>query len=178
MDGVDINDIEASGHFSGGIPIPNPDTLQEFKVQTGQYDASAGRSAGADVDVITKSGTNQFHGDVWEYFRNEKLNANDFFLNRVGAPTPLLRQNQFGGTFGGPIMKDKLFFFGSYQGTRQLNGVDANCSVSFSEPPLTNDRSAAALGALFAGQTGAFGGPADCGQWLEHQSSRPRDPAV
>jgi len=159
MDGVDINDIETSGHFSGGIAIPNPDSIQEFKVQTGQYDASAGRSAGADVDVITKSGTNQFHGDVWEYFRNEDLNANDFFRNLVGESTPILRQNQFGGTFGGPILKDKLFFFGSYQGTRQLNGLDTSCSSSFSEPPLTNDRSAAALGALFAGQKDIGGVP-------------------
>ncbi|MBV9302651.1 MAG: TonB-dependent receptor [Acidobacteriaceae bacterium] len=159
MDGVDANDIEASGHFSGGIAIPNPDTIEEFKVQTGQYDASQGRDAGANVNVVTKSGTNQFHGDVWEYFRNEKLNANDFFLNETGQHKGILRQNQFGGTFGGPIKKDKIFFFGSYQGTRQLNGVGTECSSAFSTPPLTNDRSAAALGRLFAGQTGAFGGP-------------------
>ncbi len=159
MDGVDANDIEASGHFSGGIAIPNPDAIQEFKVQTGQYDASAGRDAGANVNVVTKSGTNQFHGNLWEYFRNEKLNANDFFLNLADQPRAILRQNQFGGTFGGPIKKDKIFFFGSYQGTRQLNGVGSGCSTAFSTPPLTNDRSAAALGQLFAGQTGSFGGP-------------------
>ncbi len=160
MDGVNANDIEASGHFSGGIAIPNPDAIEEFKVQTGQYDASSGRDAGANVNVVTKSGTNQFHGSLWEYFRNEKLNANDFFLNETGQPRGILRQNQFGGTFGGPIKKDKIFFFGSYQGTRQLNGLGSQCSTAFSSPPLTNDRSAAALGALFAGQTGAAGGTA------------------
>ncbi len=162
MDGVDANDIEASGVFSGGIAIPNPDAIQEFKVQTGQYDASYGRDAGANVNVVTKSGTNQFHGNLWEYFRNEKLNASNFFLNETGQPKGILRQNQFGGTFGGPIKKDKLFFFGSYQGTRQLNGLGSNCSSAFSSPPFTNDRSAAAIGKLFAGQRGtlqdAFGG--------------------
>ena len=87
-------------------------------MQTGQYDATYGRNSGANVNVITKGGTNEFHGTLFEFFRNEDLNANDFFFNRVGQPRGLLRENQFGGTFGGPIIKDrKLFFFGSYQGT-------------------------------------------------------------
>lgn len=154
MDGVAIDDLQNSGDFSGGVAIPNPDTIQEFKVQTGQYDATYGRNSGGNVNVITKGGTNEFHGTLFEYFRNEDLNANDFFFNRVGEKKGLLRENQFGGTIGGPIVKDKLFFFGSYQGTRQLNGISTNCSTSFVEPPLTNNRSAAALGALFAGQRG------------------------
>ncbi len=154
MDGVAIDDLQSSGDFSGGVAIPNPDTIQEFKVQTGQYDATYGRNSGANVNVITKGGTNQFHGTLFEYFRNEDLNANDFFFNRAGLPKGLLRENQFGGTFGGPIIKDKWFFFGSYQGTRQLNGISAGCSSSFVEPAFTNDRSAAGLGALFAGQRG------------------------
>ena len=158
MDGVPIDDLQNSGDFSGGIAIPNPDTIQEFKVQTSQYDATYGRNTGANVNVITKGGTNTFHGTLFEFFRNEDLNANDFFFNRVGHPRGVLRQNQFGGTIGGPIVKDKLFFFGSYQGTRQLNGVSGSCSTSFVEPPLTNDRSAAGLGALFAGQRGFYQG--------------------
>jgi hypothetical protein len=158
MNGVGVNDIQQSGYFSAGVAIPNPDTIQEFKVQTGQYDASYGRNAGANVDVITKGGTNQYHGAAWEYFRNDALNANTFFLNAVGAPRAELKQNQFGGDFGGPIKKDKLQFFTSYQGTRQRNGLDINCSSSMKEAPLTNDRSQAALGALFAGQSGALGG--------------------
>jgi Carboxypeptidase regulatory-like domain/TonB dependent receptor/TonB-dependent Receptor Plug Domain len=148
MNGVGVNDIQQSGYFSAGVAIPNPDTIQEFKVQTGQYDASYGRNAGANVDVVTKGGTNQYHGAAWEYFRNDALNANTFFLNSVGAPRAELKQNQFGGDFGGPIKKDKLQFFTSYQGTRQRNGLDINCSSSMKEAPLTNDRSAAALGAL------------------------------
>jgi len=154
MDGVGVNDLQNSGDFSGGIAIPNPDTIQEFKVQTSQYDATYGRNAGANVDVITKGGTNTYHGELFEFLRNEDLNANDFFFNRAGHAKGLLRQNQFGGTIGGPIIKNKLFFFGSYQGTRQLNGISTSCSSSFVMPPLTDDRSAAALGRLFAGQRG------------------------
>jgi hypothetical protein len=164
MNGISVNDNEATGGSSGGIPIPNSDTLAEFKVQTALYDAAFGHNAGANVDVITKGGSNQFHGTLFEFFRNEALNANDYFFNLTGTPRPILRQNQFGFTIGGPILKDKLFFFGSYQGTRQLNGastaVSTTCTASLFSPPLTNDRSAAALGALFAGQSGAQGGVA------------------
>jgi len=152
MNGVEINDLQSSGHFSGGIAIPNPDAIQEFKVQTGQYDASYGRNAGANVDVVTKGGGNAFHGTIFEYFRNEALNANDFFFNETHQPRGVLRENQPGFALAGPIKKDKLLFFTSYQATRQRNGVAATCKTSFSTPPLTDDRSAAKLGALFAGQ--------------------------
>jgi hypothetical protein len=149
MNGVEINDFQSSAYLSGGVAVPNPDAIQEFKVQTGQYDASFGRDAGANVNVVTKTGSNQFHGTLFEFLRNDALNANEWFRNRNGAPRQVLRQNQYGMTFGGPIIKDKLLFFTSYQGTRQTNGVDVNCSTTFTTPPLTNDRSAAALGALF-----------------------------
>ena len=162
MNGVQINDLQASGSFSGGVAIPNPDAIQEFKVQTGLYDASFGRNAGANVNVVTKSGGNQFHGSAFEFFRNDVLNANDFFRNRAGQKRGVLRQNQFGFTLGGPIKKDKLLFFGSYQGNRQINGVSGGSTANITSPPFTNDRSRAALGALFAGQRGvlqnAFGG--------------------
>ena len=156
MNGVGINDLQSSGYFSGGVAIPNPDTIEEFKVQTGQYDASYGRNAGANVDVITKGGSNDFHGAAWEFFRNEDLNANTFFRNATGQPRPVLKQNQFGFDLGGPIRRDKLFFFTSYQGTRQRNGLDVNCSSSVTSPPITDDRSPEALGQLFAGQRGAI----------------------
>ena len=152
MDGVEINDLQSSGSFSGGVAIPNPDTIAEFKVQTSQYDASYGRNAGANVNLVTKTGSNQFHGSIWEFFRNEALNANTYFRKQEGQPRPVLRQNQPGFTFGGPIMHDKVFLFTSYQSTRQVNGIDPQCSSSLNTPPLTNDRSRAALGALFAGQ--------------------------
>lgn len=151
MNGVNVNDFNL-----GGIrgPIPNPDTIQEFRVQTGMYDAEYGRDAGANVDLVTKTGTNDFHGDLFEFWRNDVLNANDFFLNSGGVPRPELKQNQFGGTLGGPVVKNKLLFFGSYQGTRQVNAVQGR--QTFLSPPLTNDRSPAGIGAVFAGQRGLF----------------------
>ncbi|MCI0389203.1 MAG: TonB-dependent receptor [Acidobacteria bacterium] len=160
MNGVTINDYQSSGASSGGIAVPNPDTIQTFKVQTGQYDASFGRNAGANVNLITKGGSNEFHGTLLHFFRNEALNANDFFFNRDKRPKPILRQNQFGGTLGGPLKKEKLLFFTSYQGTRQANGLAVGCRGSAFAPPLTNDRSAAAIGAMFAGRRGQLQGTA------------------
>src|SRR5205823_6503081 len=89
MNGVPINDLQSSGSFSGGVAVPNPDTIDEFKVQTGQYDASFGRNAGANVNVITKSGTNKYHGTLFEFFRNEALNANDYFRKLNDQPRPV-----------------------------------------------------------------------------------------
>lgn len=164
MDGVQINNFGSAkaGDWLGysGIPIPNPDTIQEFKVQTSLYDATYGRGAGANVNVVTRSGSNAFHGNLFEFFRNDVLNANDFFLNRNGLPKPVLKQNQFGGTFGGSIVQSKLFFFASYQGTRQRNGVGDQSLQSAFLPPLTDDRSMATLGQQFCGQTGFSGGVA------------------
>jgi hypothetical protein len=93
FDGIDANNLSensASGFPpEAGIAIPAPDTIAEFKVQTGMYDAGYGRSAGANVDLVSKSGTNEFHGSLWEFFRNDALDANDFFLNRNGQPRPI-----------------------------------------------------------------------------------------
>ena len=168
VDGISVSDVQGSASGSGGIPLPNPDSLQEFKVQTGLYDAAYGRYGGANISVITKSGSNAFHGTLFEFLRNEALNANDFFLNQTHQPRPVLKQNQFGLASGGPIKKDKLLFFVSYQGTRQANGIAAGqsrtaCAASLIEPPLTNDRSSAALGKMFAGMPGAQGGVAISG---------------
>lgn len=158
MNGLGVNDL-----FTGSeqVPIPNPDSIQEFKVQTGQYDASFGRNAGANVNVVTKGGGNQFHGTAFEFLRNDDFNANDFFLNQAGLPRGELKQNQFGGAFGGPVMKDKLFFFTSYQGTRARNGLDPTCLGNFLTPTeitsSASSRSATALGAAFGGQPGVLG---------------------
>ena len=124
-----------------------------------------GAMAAPTSALITKTGSNDFHGTVFEFLRNEVLNANDFFLNRTGQPRPVLKQNQFGFALGGPIKKDKLLFFGSYQGTRQVNGIAAGqsrtaCTASLSEPPLTNDRTPSELGKMFGGMSGAQGGTA------------------
>src|SRR5437879_1807767 len=163
VDGISVSDVQGSAAGSGGIPIPNPDSILEFKVQTALYDASYGRYAGGDVSLITKTGSNAFHGTLFEFLRNEALNANDFFFNRANQSRPVLRQNQFGFAIGGPLRGDKLLFFGSYQGTRQDNGIAAGqsrtaCTASLSEPPLTNHRTAAELGGMFGGMTGVHGG--------------------
>ena len=165
LDGIGVSDVQGSAGASGGIPIPNPDALQEFKVQTGLFDAAYGRFGGGNISVITKAGGDAFHGTIFEFVRNNILNANDFFRNETGQQRPDLKQNQFGFTLGGPIKKHKLFFFGSYQGTRQVNGLASGqsrigCSVSLSEPAITNDRSRQALGQLFGGMKGALGGVA------------------
>jgi len=158
MDGASIVNAFGAG-LSGdsgiyvGIAIPSPDAIAEFKVQTSTFDASYGRNPGANVNVVTKSGTNQVHGSLFEYFRNEDLNANGFFQNRDGGGVKqVLKQNQFGGTIGGPLKKDKLFVFGSYQGTRQRNGIAGGGSSNVFLPPIpAGDRSTpafkAALGA-------------------------------
>ena len=103
--------------------LPNPDAIEEFKVQTGLYGVSFGEHGGASVSLVTKSGTSSPHGSAFEFLRNDVLNANDFFLNRTGEQRPVLKQNQFGLTIGGPFRRDRLYYFGSYQGTRQTNGL-------------------------------------------------------
>jgi hypothetical protein len=168
FNGIDANNLSensASGFGAEiGLAIPNPDTIEEFKVQTGMFDAGYGRGAGVNVDIVSKTGSNRFHGRVWEFLRNDALNANDFFLNRSGQPRADLKQNQFGGAIGGPIRTDKTFFFAAYQGTIQRNGL-SSVSKQFSFlPPLTNDRSEASLrsllGGVYGGQSGLFGGTA------------------
>jgi hypothetical protein len=130
MDGVAVNNIANSGSSNDGtiytgIPIPSPDAIAEFKIQTSTYDASYGRNPGANVNVVTKGGSNDFHGSAFEFFRNSILNASDYFYNNPDSDKPhqVLDQNQFGATIGGPVLKDKLFFFFSYRGTRAKNGV-------------------------------------------------------
>jgi hypothetical protein len=161
MDGVNITNFANSGSANdsglyAGVGIPNPDSIQEFKVQTSTYDASYGRNPGANVNVVTRSGTNQFHGTAFEFLRDTIFNANDFFYNRnnpASATTKqILNQNQFGGVVGGPIIKNKLFIFGSYQGTRQKNGLASQGVTNALLPPIPDgDRSTpgfrAALGA-------------------------------
>lgn len=165
MDGVNISNYASSTtqdaySFYGTISVPSADALQEFKVQTSNYDASYGRNTGASVNVVTKSGTNSIHGSLFEFFRNDDLNANTFFRNSTRQPRGVLKQNQFGGAFGGPIRKDKLFFFLSYQGTRQLNGIAPQGSSGVTLPAtLTDNRSAAPLGSAFCPGNNPTGSP-------------------
>jgi hypothetical protein len=125
LDGIDIN--EPVGDYVAYNP--NVDALQEVQVLTGNSNAEFGNGNGAVVNMATKSGTNEFHGNVFEFLENDKLDANSFFNNRSGAKKQALRQNQFGGTLGGPIRKDRLFFFVDYQGTRVANNGQSPVTV-------------------------------------------------
>src|SRR6266446_10976017 len=110
--------LPATSAFGGTSNLVSLDSLEEFRIQTSTFAPEYGRTPGAQISVVTKSGTNTFHGTVFEYFRNDKLDANDWFANRNALARPELRQNDFGGVLGGPIKKDKFFFFGSYEGLR------------------------------------------------------------
>jgi hypothetical protein len=168
LNGVDANSYssnitEVTPFGGAGIAIPAPDTIQEFKVQTSLYDAQYGRGASANVDVETRSGTAHFHGDAYYFGRNEALNANNFFANATGVPRGKFRRSAPGDTFGGPLpwSKKRVFFFVSYQATRDVNAASLSTSVSsLSLPPIPQVRTPASLGALFGGATGAFGGVA------------------
>src|SRR3984957_16817876 len=122
VNGGDANDLFVN------LPTvqPSPDSIQEFRVLTNTFDAEYGRNSGSVVNVVTKSGTNQWHGSSYEFFRNKVLNANDYCLTAAeGLPCqkPQFNQNQFGGTVGGPIKKDRTFFFASYEGRRNRQGI-------------------------------------------------------
>lgn len=106
--------------YSGAGAVPNLDSIEEFRILTNNVDAEFGNYAGAQINVVTKSGTNQWHGNVFEFVRNTSLNARNFF-DPVGFKSAY-HQNQFGGTFGGPIVRDKIFFFADYQGNRLIKG--------------------------------------------------------
>lgn len=157
LEGINANDINLP--VLDNVPLPNPQTVREFKTQTSLYDASQGRNGGGNIQVSLKSGTNEFHGDVFEFFRNEVLNANDFFLNRNGGRRPVSRQNQYGFSLGGPIIlprfgeggrsvksgRDRHFFFVNYQGTNAASGAAAGTNFGATIPVLPRDRSEANL---------------------------------
>jgi hypothetical protein len=128
--------------------VPNPDAIAEFKIQASQNDAMFGAMA-PTTNLMTKRGENGVHGALWEFLRNDVFNANAFFRNVAGQPKPNLKQNQFGATAGGPIRRNRLFFFTSYQGTRQVNGLDTTSVSNPILPAIGADRSATTLSAQF-----------------------------
>jgi Carboxypeptidase regulatory-like domain/TonB dependent receptor/TonB-dependent Receptor Plug Domain len=133
IDGISVNDyaMAAPGNVIG--VVLGVDAIQEFSVLTGGFPAEYGRATGGIVNAISRSGTNQFHGAVYEFLRNSALDANDYFTRSAGQPIPPFRRNQFGVSAGAPIIKDKLFVFADYEGLRQSKGVPAVSGV------LSND---------------------------------------
>src|ERR1700736_11618 len=128
LDGVDVNDQVNGYAFTSVLPV-TLDSMQEFRVTTTNYGADAGRSSGAQVSLVTKSGTNKFHGSLYEYLRNTYTSANDYFVKssevQSGAPNipPKLIRNIFGGSVGGPFKKDRFYFFANYEAARQREGA-------------------------------------------------------
>ena len=134
------------------LPTPPVETLQEIRVNTAMYDATQSANSGAHVALITKSGTNTVHAELYEYFQNDVMNAAPFFRNAntsiaANQKVPMLRYNRFGGTVGGPIIKNKMFFFGSWQGDRVSDQLGGTSTITVPQH-LTDDRSAGALAAV------------------------------
>src|SRR4051794_30806630 len=178
IEGISTTDYNVASLTN--TPLPNPDVVQEFKVQTSLYDASQGRNGGGNINAILKSGTNTLHGDVYEFFRNTVLDSNEYFLKGSGAARPVIQQNIFGGSLGGPVSPGgKLgFFFVNYSGTRQRSGDSPGTLISTFVPyvpaSLRGTANAGALAAAFgqatadpvavnllAFQSNQFGAPAN-----------------
>jgi hypothetical protein len=158
-----IDGITASDYAFGELtntPLPNPDAIEEFKVSTSLYDATQGRNGGGNINAILKGGTDRYHFDAWEYFRNTELDANDWFLKNAGLQRPVIKQNIFGGDFGGqvdPNNKKWGFFYVNYQGNRQRSGDSPGTSINTSIPILPADRTSGNLQSVFS-----FAGNANC----------------
>ena len=148
INGVDAGDL--SLHVFVDVAVPAPESVSEVNIQTSLYDASVA-GGGGNIQVVTKSGSNTLHGSFYEYFRNESLNANDANLKSAGLGRPLMRRNVYGAALGGPLRKDRAFFFASYQGIRETNGATEQSLYKdvLIASGLTNDRSAATLMSTF-----------------------------
>jgi hypothetical protein len=150
LNGVDANNFEFQTLAPGVVPIPSPDSIQEFRTQTSLYDATSGYSSGGNINLVTRSGTSTYHGNVYDFIRNTIFNANDYFRNHQGLPRPVLIQNQFGASFGGPVPQlHNTFFFVNYEGNRQKNGVLGTTSSS-AAPVLPATITATTLAAAFS----------------------------
>jgi hypothetical protein len=148
LEGINANDINLP--ILDNVPLPNQNSIQEFKAQTSLYDASQGRNGGGNIQMNLRSGTSQYHGDAYEFFRNNVLNANSWFNNASGVARPVLRQNLFGASLGGPIpfWKD-AFFFMNYQGSRAASGASASTFFTTTIPIFPAVRTQATLQAAF-----------------------------
>jgi len=149
IEGISSTDYNVSQ--STNVPLPNPDVIQEFKIQTSLYDASQGRNGGGNVNAILRSGSKGLHGDIYEYFRNDVLNANEFFLNAASQPRPPVKQNIFGASLGGPVGTEKFVFsFVNYQGTRHGSALSPGTQINNPAFPILPDvRTAGNLASRF-----------------------------
>ena len=145
INGVDANNI--SQHDFAYVAVPAPEAVSEVKVQTSMYDASVSGAGGGSIQLITSSGTNAVHGSVYAYFQNDALNANDPNLKSVGSARPVLKRKVYGITLGGPIRKNRAFYFVAYQGKRELNAATDQSLYKdvLVAPCLTNNRTESAL---------------------------------
>ncbi|HXY01019.1 MAG TPA: TonB-dependent receptor [Candidatus Limnocylindrales bacterium] len=150
IEGISATDYNVAQNYY--VPLPNPDVIQEFKVQTSLYDATQGRNGGANVNAVLRGGTRELHGDVYEFFRNDALNANEYFHNATGQSRPPVKQNIFGGSLGGPVVKEKLgYFFVNYQGTRQRSALSPGTQISNPGlPALPTQRDATSIADAFS----------------------------
>src|SRR5499427_9101267 len=149
IEGITATDYNVAQNYY--VPLPNPDVIQEFKVQTSLYDATQGRNGGGNVNAVLKTGTRELHGDVYEFFRNDALNANEYFHNATGQPRPPVKQNIFGGSLGGPVVKQKFgFFFVNYQGTRQRSALSPGTQINNPGfPVIPTDRTEPSISSAF-----------------------------
>jgi Carboxypeptidase regulatory-like domain len=165
LDGVDVNEQVNGAAFSPVLRV-TPDSVEEFRVTTQNSDASKGRSSGAQISLITKSGTNEFRGALYEYYRSPGFTANNFFSNKNGVSRPSLLRHLYGGRLGGPIVKDKLFFFYNYEGMRETKGTIVNRTVplaSLGRGELKFRNASGTVITLNTAQINALTGPATIG---------------
>ena len=165
---VNGGDVSEGRNLGAGL-VPNLDSIEEFRLITNSFDAEYGKFSGAVVNAITKSGTNSFHGDAFEFLRNDKLDAGNFIDNAFGNPKSELRRNQFGYAAGGPAWKDKIFWFSDYQGTREVKGAASGAvTVPTADQRLGNFDPAALTGTVDGSVAGIC---PNCG-WAQVLSQR------
>jgi hypothetical protein len=156
IDGITVNDYALAGPGDVVGLVLGVDAIQEFQVLTGGFPSEYGRATGGVVNAVSRSGTNQFHGSVYEFLRNSALDSNDYFDRVAGAKKPPFKRNQFGATAGAPIIKDKLFVFADYEGLRQTKGIP------FSNQTFTPSARLGILAECNGSKTGACAPPATC----------------
>jgi hypothetical protein len=156
IDGATASNFDQNSGLNNVLYTPSVDSVEEFKVQQANFTAEYGFSAGALINVVTRSGTNQFHGSVYEFFRNSVMDANNWFNDKNGQPISALKRNDFGGSVGGPIRKDKTFFFFDYEGLREHDAASAQAGV-----PTAAER-AGDFGVLCGANGGTFNAQGLC----------------